>query len=172
MKKIFLLAPLLLFFISGFSQLRKQNDIDKEVRDIEKNQKLRIKEYDREDLLGMDYGEGIIKVWSSGGEILKIEERVNLAFGISKELVYFADGLPIKIVEVEENFKKTKNGFDKNRLEEVFRTEIYVLGKAKSKIENYYITKEELGQRFFTRKNDFSDYLEPYQMAETFFEDN
>ena len=172
MKTIYLLAPIFLLCFFGFGQLKNQKAINKTIDQIEHDKKLRVREYDRVDLLGNNYGEGVVKVWYSGQEIQKIEERVGLAFGISRELVYFQNGLPIKIIEIEENFKKTKKGFDESQLEEVFRMEIYVLGKAKSKIENYYITKKELGQRFFTRQNDFSEYLEPYQMAETFFEDN
>lgn len=172
MKKNYFLLPVLLHCIFCFGQLKNQNGIDKAIRKIEKNQRLKVKEYKRADLLGIDYGDGTIKVWSHARDIVKIEEHTHFPYGLSIELVYFENGLPIKIVEIEENFKKTKDGFDKSRLEEVFRTEIYVLGKAKSKIENYYITKEELGQRFFTRKNEFSDYLEPYQMAQTIFDDH
>lgn len=172
MKKEYVIIPLFLFCFFGFGQLKKQQAINKTIAKIENNKKLKMREYDRVKLLGEDYGEGTVKVWSYGREIQKIEERANLAFGISKELVYFENGLPIKIIEIEENFKKTKKGFDESRLEEVFRTEIYVLGKAKSKVENYYISKEELGQRFFTQPNQFNSYLEPYQVAETLFDDN
>ena len=171
MKNSYTFVPIFLIGLLGFSQLKKQENINQTVELIE-NSRMRVREYDRSDLLGLAYDQGTIKVWYDGQDIQKIEERVNLTFGISREIVYFDKGLPVKIIEIEENFAKTKKGFDETKLEEVFRTEIYVLGKAKSKIENYYITKKELGQRFLTRKSDFSDYLEPYQMAETLFDDN
>lgn len=165
------ILPILLFCgLIGQSQLKNQTDINQTVDKIEQKE-LRQRNYDRADLLGSDYGDGVVKVWYDGQDIQKIEEQVNLAFGISKEIVYFEKGLPVKIIEIEENFAKTRTGFDETMLEEVFRTEIYVLGKAKSEIENYYITKKEVGQRFLTQKADFSSYLEPYEMAETFFAD-
>ncbi len=171
MKRITILFPILLITFCAFGQLKKKNIIEHTINQIENGKSLAITEFDRVSLLGPNYGEGTIRVWHTQAQIHKIEEVVGLTYGRSKEIVYFDGGQPIKIIEIEENFPKTKKGFKEAKMEEVFRTEIYVLGKADSVIENYYIIKEEFGKRFFTNPTNFDQYLDSFQMAELVLSD-
>ncbi|WP_256867472.1 hypothetical protein [Winogradskyella forsetii] len=71
-------------------------------------------------------GGGILKVWSNENQICKIVEEIGLSYGRIKTIIYLESGIPIKIIETEENFRRTNQGMEYYELNEVFKAEIYI----------------------------------------------
>ena len=101
--------------------------IDKMVESITSNPALIETEFDWVELTGIATdGGGILKVWRAGNQIVKVYEEIGLSYGRISTSVYLQNGVPIKIIETEENFKLTDQGFVNEELKEVFRAEVYV----------------------------------------------
>lgn len=126
MKKTLIIILTIIGFLS-FGQT-KVDQIDKEVYSIESNFTLKLSEYDWTELTKINTdGGGIFKVWKNGKQICKIEEEIELSYGKIKTIMYLQNGLPIKIIETEENFEKTDQGLNYKKLNEVFKVIIHVL---------------------------------------------
>ncbi len=113
---------ILLVFVgfSLFGQEKAIISIDDEVRSIEANEALNKKAFDWAELQGISTdGGGILEVWWKGSQIYKVKEEVGLSFGSVTKTIYLKTGKPIKIIETEENFEQTSNGFNYEDLKEV-----------------------------------------------------
>ncbi|MEZ4995910.1 MAG: hypothetical protein R2824_36185, partial [Saprospiraceae bacterium] len=73
-------------------------------------------------------GGGVIKVFFNQQELKKIEEEIGLSFGRVSKIIYIEKGMPIKIIDREENFSwnKENTGWDYSKLNEVFQADIYI----------------------------------------------
>ncbi|WP_243693065.1 hypothetical protein [Tenacibaculum skagerrakense] len=71
-------------------------------------------------------GGGILKVWLNEKQICKIVEEIGLSYGRIKTVIYLNNGIPIKIIETEENFGHLNGELNYKELNEVFRATIYV----------------------------------------------
>ena len=126
MKKTFLIILTLIGFIT-FGQENKLDRIENEVSLIEFDSSLTDSEFDWAKLTGITTdGGGILKVWRNEKQICKIVEEIGLSYGRVRTTIYLSQGLPIKIVETEENFGHKNDELDYEELNEVFRATIYV----------------------------------------------
>lgn len=106
----------------------KVDQIDKRVYSIENDSSLKLSEYDWAELTGINTdGGGIFKIWKNGKQFCKIVEEIGLSYGRVKTIMYLENGVPIKIIETEENFEVTNQGFNYKKLNEVFKVTIHVL---------------------------------------------
>ncbi|WP_226789153.1 hypothetical protein [Polaribacter reichenbachii] len=82
-------------------------------------------------------GGGILKVWRNEKQICKIVEKIGLSYGRITTVIYLNNGIPIKIIETEENFGHENGELNYEKLNEVFRATIYVFDweNDESKIE-------------------------------------
>lgn len=135
---------LFILFISTISftahaQDSKLNQIKKQVNFIDNNESLTEFEYDWTKISGVALdGGGILKVWKDNNhQIHKIYRELGLSYGRTKTTFYLKDGIPIKIVEIEENFGHANQEINCQELHEVFRVDIYVYDweMCESKIE-------------------------------------
>jgi hypothetical protein len=110
-----------------FNQNKDLKRINEKVNEIENNAKLQMTEYDFAELTGIATdGGGILTVWENDNQISKIDEEIGLSYGQVKTVIYLEKGLPIKIIETEENFSSINGELNYNELIEVFRANIYV----------------------------------------------
>ena len=70
--------------------------------------------------------ERIVKVWRNEKQICKVVEEIGLSYGRVKTVIFFSKGLPIKIIETEENFGYKNDELDYGKLNEVFQATIYI----------------------------------------------
>ncbi|NAS30424.1 hypothetical protein GTQ40_05540 [Flavobacteriaceae bacterium R38] len=137
MRKIFVIILTLIEFLV-FGQENNLDRIDKEVKSIELNSALEKTEFDWVELTGITTdGGGILKVWSNKKQIYKIVEEIGLSYGRIKITIYLNSGIPIKIIETEENFGRENDELNYRERNEVFRANIYVFDweNDESKIE-------------------------------------
>ena len=137
MKKSFVIILSLIGFLA-FGQENKLSQIDYEVNAIESDSSLTLTEFDWVELTGIiTDGGGILKIWKNDKQIYKIVEEIGLSYGRIKTTIYLNNGLPIKIIETEENFRHQNGELNYKELNEVFRAYIYVFDwkKDESKIE-------------------------------------
>ena len=126
MKKLILIISILIGFIS-FGQEMKLDRIDRIVKSIESDSTLTLMEFDWKVLAGITTGsEGIRKTWTKNKRVLKIVEKINHLDFTTKNTIYLENGIPIKVIEKEENFKNTADGLDYSKPIEVFSVIIYV----------------------------------------------
>ncbi len=137
LKKTFLIILTLIGFVT-FGQENKLDRINNEVNSIESDSTLTELEFDWVELTGIATdGGGILKVWHNKSETCKIIEEIGLSYGRIRTTIYLESGLPIKIVETEENFGHKNGELNYKELNEVFKATIYILNweNDKSKIE-------------------------------------
>lgn len=126
MRRTFAIILTLIGFVT-FGQENKLDRIDYEVNLIESDSTLTETEFDWVELTGIvTDGGGILKVWRNKYQICKIYEEIGLSYGRVSTTIYMDNGEPIKIIETEENFRRTNNGMEYDELNEVFKAEIYV----------------------------------------------
>ncbi len=166
LKKTLAIILTLIGFLA-FGQENKLDQIDNEVNSIELDSTLAMTEFDWVELTGITTdGGGILKVWRNDIQICKIVEEIGLSYGRIRTIIYLENGIPIKIIETEENFEKTNDGLNYSKLEEVFKAIIYVFDWEND--ESKIIRK---GERFYTEGNcstfDFEPVIERAEKATT-----
>jgi hypothetical protein len=126
MKKAFVIILTLIGFIA-IGQEKNLDLIENEVKSIESDSTLVETEFDWVELTGITTdGGGILKVWRNEKQILKIVEEIGLSYGRIRTTIYLKNGIPIQIIETEENFGHTNDGLNYEELNEVYREIIYV----------------------------------------------
>jgi hypothetical protein len=113
----------------ALSQDKLMNQIDQQVKKIERNQEIQVKEFDAREVFGHAIdGGGSIKIHLDQDEIKKIEQEIGLSYGRVTTLMYLVDGKPIKIIDREENFPilSDQTGLDYSTLNKVFEGNIYI----------------------------------------------
>jgi len=121
-----------------FGQENKLEQINDHVESIESDSSLTLREFDWVELTGITTdGGGILKVWRNENQILKIVEQIGLSYGRVSTTIYLIEGVPIKIIDTEENFGFKNDEMNYNELNEVFKATIFVFNweKDQSKIE-------------------------------------
>ena len=110
-----------------FGQEIKLDRIESEVNSIESDSSLTVSEFDWNELSGITTdGGGILKVWWNKNQICKVVEEIGLSYGRIRTTIYLESGLPIKVIETEENFGHKNGELNYKELNEVFRANIYV----------------------------------------------
>ena len=126
MKKTFVIILTLIGFLT-FGQENKLDRINDEVNSIESDLTLTESEFDWVELTGMTTdGGGTLKVWRNKSQIFKIVEEIGLSYGRIRTMIYLQSGLPIKIIETEENFGQKNDELNFAELNEVFKAIIYI----------------------------------------------
>lgn len=126
MRVLFSFFLILIGFIS-FGQENKITQIEAKINLIDSDSTLIEAEYDWVELTGITTdGKGVLKVWKKENQIYKIYEEVGLSFGRIRTTMYLENEMPIKIIEIEENFAHINNKLNYNKLNEVFKVEFYV----------------------------------------------
>ena len=126
MKKVILIISIVIGFTS-FGQEIKIDQIDGMVKSIESDSTLTLDEFDWEILPGITTGsKGIRKTWSKKKQAHKIVEEIKFLDFTTKTTIYLKDGVPIKIIEKEDNFEHTADGLKYSEPFEVFSAVIYV----------------------------------------------
>ena len=137
MKNAFVIILTLIGFLA-FGQEKNLDRIDNEVKSIESDSTLVEKEFDWVELTGITTdGGGFLKVWRNEKLICKIVEEIGLSYGRIRTVIYLNNGIPIKIIETEENFGHENGELNYQELNEVFTATIYVFDweNDESKIE-------------------------------------
>ena len=112
--------------LTTFGQELSLEQIENEVRLIESDSTLTETEFDWVELTGIvTDGGGILKVWRNENQICKIVQEIGLSYGRIGTTIYLSNGVPIKIIETEQNFERKDNGLDYGKLNEVFRAVIH-----------------------------------------------
>ncbi len=104
--------------------------IDKQVEQINLDKGLTKKEFNANQVYDKIFdGGGQINVYQKGGQLIKIEESIGLSYGLVTTIIYLKGGLPIKIIDREENYKikDDQTGLDYTKLNQVFEASIYVV---------------------------------------------
>ena len=164
MRKTFVIILTLIGFVT-FGQEIKLDRIDYEVNLIESDSTLTESEFDWVELTGIvTDGGGILKVWRNKSQIFKIVEEIGLSYGRIKTTIYLESGLPIKIIETEENFGRKNGEIYYNELNEVFKVTVYVFDW-----ENDESKIERIGTRILSEENcstfDYEPILERAKKA-------
>ena len=106
MKNAFVIILTLIGFLA-FGQENNVAQIDRKVKSIESDSTLNETKFDWVELTGITTdGGGILKVCRIEKQICKIVEEIGLSYGRIKTTIYLENGIPIKIIETEENFVK------------------------------------------------------------------
>lgn len=123
MKTTFLFILILSSFIT-FSQESQLNQIDEIVKSIDSDSTLTQANFNWEVLAGITTGQlGSREIWHKGETLYKTVEKIKFIDFISVTTIYLRNGIPVKIIEKEENFK---DGDKDSRPIEVFAATIYV----------------------------------------------
>lgn len=126
MKNAFVIILTLIGFIT-FGQEKTLDRIDMEVKLIESDSTLKKTEFDWVEVSGIATDGGwVIDVWRNENQIIKIAEEIGLSYGRVTTTVYLQNEIPIKIVEVEENFGYKNDELNYEELNEVYQEIIYV----------------------------------------------
>ncbi|WP_109435456.1 hypothetical protein [Aquimarina sp. AU119] len=126
MKKTFATILLLIGMLT-FGQEKNLEKINHEVNSIDLNSELTIHEFDWVKLTGIiTDGGGILKVWKKNNTIHKILQEIGLSYGRLRTSIYFKNGSPIKVIEIEENFERTNDGLNFSKLDQTFKQEFFV----------------------------------------------
>ncbi len=111
---------------SLFGQEKREEQINKEVSFIEGNSGLTLTKHDWVELTGIATdGGGVLEITHDGEQIYKVFQEIGLSYGRLRTTLYLNNGIPIKIVESEENFEQTEGGMDFKKLNEVFKATVY-----------------------------------------------
>lgn len=128
--KIVILLSLCLF--SGFKLLGQTDSIvviDDLTKDIDNSPMISKATFSASEVYRQitDNGGEIIVLYE-GENIFKITQEIGLSWGFISTTFYFKDDLPIKIIEIERNFRWNENEskFDYTKLDQVFYWEYYI----------------------------------------------
>ena len=120
----------IILILIGFLTFAQENNlelIDNEVRSIESDSTLVETEFDWMERTGITTdGGGILKIWRNENQICKVVQEIGLSYGRVKTVIFLSNGLPIKIIETEENFELKNDELDYGKLNEVFKATIHV----------------------------------------------
>lgn len=156
LRKTFEIILTLIGFVT-FGQENKLDRIDNAVNLIESDSTLTESEFDWVELTGIvTDGDGILTVWRNKNQICKIIEEIGLSYGRIRTTIYLESGLPIKIIETEENFGQKKGELNYTELNEVFKATIYVFDW-----ENDESKIERIGKRVLSEGNCSTFDYEP-----------
>ena len=126
MKNAFVIILTLIGFLA-FGQENNVAQIDRKVKSIESDSTLNETKFDWVELTGITTdGGGILKVWRNEKQICKIVEEIGLSYGRIRTIIYLNKGIPIKIIETEENFGHENGELNYKKLNEVFRATIHI----------------------------------------------
>ncbi|WP_431167110.1 hypothetical protein [Tenacibaculum halocynthiae] len=126
MRKAFVIIFALIGFLA-FGQENNLDRIDNEVKSIESDSTLVETEFDLAELIEITTdGGGILKVWRNEKQICKIVEEIGLSYGRIRTIIYVSNGIPIKIIETEENFGHENGELNYKELNEVFNATIHI----------------------------------------------
>ncbi|MFD2561433.1 hypothetical protein [Aquimarina rubra] len=167
MKKVF---ALVLFSIGQIVSGQENNpeQIDSKVNVIESNTELSFSEFDWVELTGIvTDGGGVLKIWSNDDTIHKIIEEIGFSYGRLTTTIYLSNQTPIKIIETEENFERTNDGFKYSVLEEVFRKEYYVFDWEREEGETNTIGKRFMSEEGCSNYEIYDPILERAKKAIT-----
>ena len=137
MRKVLLIILTLMGFFA-FGQESNLDQIDNKVQSIESDSTLVKSEFDLVELTGISTdGGGIIKVLRNQKQICKIIEEIGFSYGRIRTIIYLNNGIPIKIIETEENFGRKNGALNYTELNEVFKATIHIFDweNDKSKID-------------------------------------
>lgn len=156
MKNTFIITLMLIGFLA-YGQEKNVDQIDTKVNAIESNSSLVQREFDLAKLSGVTTDDGwILKVWQHEKQLYKIVEEIALSYGRIKTVMYLNNGIPIKIIEIEENFSQKNGELNYKELNEVFRVTIYVFDW-----ENDQSTIQRIGERIFSEGSCSTFEYEP-----------
>ncbi len=155
MNKALLIVSTLIGFIA-FGQETQLDLINEKVNSIESDLTLAQKDFDWEILPGITTGsKGILRVWKKKKKIYKIVEEIKYLDYTTRTIIYLENGVPIKIIETEENFEHTKDGLDYSKPVNVFEATLYIFDW-----ENDESKIIRNGKRVFTKGNCYTyDYV-------------
>ncbi|AUC16507.1 hypothetical protein BTO06_15705 [Tenacibaculum sp. SZ-18] len=126
MKNAFVIILTLIGFLA-FGQENNVDRIDRKVKFIESDSTLNETEFDWVELTGITTDGGrILKVCRNEKQICKIVEEIGLSYGRIRTIIYLNKGIPIKIIETEENFGHENGELNYKKLNEVFRATIHI----------------------------------------------
>ena len=147
----------LIFLISfnAFGQNLTLKKINKEVNRIQTDSTLTITVLNALDKSKETLDGGyVLKVWHQQHDIVKIVAEMGLSYGRVKTTLYLKNNVPMKIIEIEENFSQTSNGLNYHNLNKVYETTHYILNWK----QNKSITKTKGKRRFSVPKKSVHDY--------------
>ncbi len=138
--------------------------IDKKVKAIELDSNLQLIEKDWVKLTGITTdGGGLFKVWKKNEKTVKIVEEIGFSYGRIRTTIYLSNGLPIKVIETEENFGYADDKINFNELNLVYKEVIYVfdwemdegeiIRKGKRKMSEMNCSTYELVEPILERAN-------------------
>ncbi len=146
------IATVIIFTVIGFLVFGQENNHDRinnKVKSIESDSTLILTEFDWVQLTGISTdGGGILKIWRNEDHIFKIIQEIGLSYGRIKTTIYLINGIPIKIIETEENFGHNSGELNYQELNEVFREVIYIFDW-----ENDSAEIKRIGQRNYSEES-------------------
>lgn len=146
-RNIFFIAIFFFHFVTS-GQERTLHQIQEKTQNTEKDTSLIVTEIDWVELTGIvTDGGGFLKVWHKDKQVYKIMEEVGLSYGRLRTIVYLDNEVPIKIIETEENFEKSNQGFNYKNIHEVFKVTIHIFNWNEGLEEI-----ERTGKRVFTER--------------------
>ncbi|MBT30679.1 MAG: hypothetical protein CMO01_13550 [Thalassobius sp.] len=119
-----------------FAQIDSLKKIDKIVRKIDSDKKLKTQKFNTDDVYNKPTdGGGIIEIKLNGTEIKKIRQEIGVSLGRLTTVIYMVDGEPIKIIDREENFdwSEEQSTYDYHSVDLVYQAEIYVFDAKQDK---------------------------------------
>ena len=162
MKQVILHLILFWTALPSYGQSTRVDEINDEVKAIDSDVTIKIKEFDAAEVYGhTSDGGGKIKIYQKDGQIRKIEEQTGLSFGRITTIIYLVDSKPILITDREENFKRNDDGsFNYSSLREVFEARLYMA-------DGELVDAIKKGARAMSEGTDeVGEYLSKIEMAE------
>jgi len=146
MRKAFVIILTLIGFLA-FGQENNLDRIENEVKSIESDSTLEETEFDWVELTGISTDGGrILKVWQNEKQICKIVEEIGLSYSRIRTIIYLNNGIPIKIIETEENFGHENGEINYKELNEVYRETLYVFDWENDEVEIKRIGKRNMSE--------------------------
>lgn len=142
-----LIVILTLIRLLTFGQVNNLDQIDNQVNLIESDSTLKKSELSLDKLTGITTdGGGFLKTWRSKEQACKIVEEIGFSYGRIRIMIYLENGIPIKIIETEENFGYKNGELNYKELNEVYREIIYVLDWEKDNTKIKRIGKRNMSE--------------------------
>lgn len=144
-----LISLLFLLQANLMAQSNTSVEIKEKVQQIEQDSTLNEVEKDAYEIYKEAYdGGGYVKVWFDSIAVRKIERQIGLSYGRVTTIIYLEKGIPIKIIEREENFQKDQDSIFiyGTTLSLVFEAEIFVLNWNKDESETKSTGKRVLSE--------------------------
>jgi hypothetical protein len=127
-------TTIVVLVLAATSHCFPQTDVvratDKQIGQIDSDKGLTKKKFNVEEVYGKAFdGGGKLDGYVKNGQLVKIDQSIGLSYGLVTTIIYLRNGLPIKIIEREENYqvKDDQSGLDYTKLHLVFEATIYVV---------------------------------------------